>query len=113
MKSVPRHGVRGSLFVALIAVFFLVSARPALSQTIDYEFNDSHFHLTNFNQEGPTVRDFLNMMGTNWPGSLDRQRSSATVVLQHRWGPRAHILPPFVCSVVLLLLCRRADRDGL
>jgi Amidohydrolase len=64
MKSVPRHSVRGWLLVALIAVFFFVSARPAISQTIDYEFNDSHFHLTNFIQEGPTIREFLKMMGT-------------------------------------------------
>ena len=29
-----------------------------------YEFNDSHIHLTNYIQEGPDIRDFLNMMGT-------------------------------------------------
>jgi amidohydrolase family protein len=51
------------LFVALNAVLFLVSVGPARSQTSNYEFNDSHFHLINLIQEGPTVRDFLNMMG--------------------------------------------------
>jgi predicted TIM-barrel fold metal-dependent hydrolase len=30
----------------------------------NYEFNDSHFHLTNNVQEGPEIHDFLNMMGT-------------------------------------------------
>jgi predicted TIM-barrel fold metal-dependent hydrolase len=29
-----------------------------------YEFHDSHIHLTNYIQEGPDIRDFLNMMGT-------------------------------------------------
>ena len=28
-----------------------------------YEFNDSHFHLTNYIQHGPALRDFLRMMG--------------------------------------------------
>jgi Amidohydrolase len=32
-------------------------------QTNDYDFNDSHCHLTNNIQEGPSVRDFLSMMG--------------------------------------------------
>ena len=30
----------------------------------NYEFNDSHFHLTNYVQEGTDVRDFLRLMGT-------------------------------------------------
>lgn len=29
-----------------------------------YDFNDSHFHLTNYIQEGTDVHDFVNMMGT-------------------------------------------------
>ena len=28
------------------------------------EFNDSHFHLTNYVQEGADIHDFLKMMGT-------------------------------------------------
>ncbi|SRR5579871_2345505 len=28
------------------------------------EFNDSHFHLTNYIQQGTDIHDFLNMMGT-------------------------------------------------
>ena len=51
------------LLVGLIAVFLLISATPARSQTHIYEFNDSHFHLTNNVQEGPNIHDFLNMMG--------------------------------------------------
>jgi hypothetical protein len=44
---------------------FIVRVAPARSQTTNYEFNDSHFHLTNNIQKGPTIRDFLNMMGNN------------------------------------------------
>ena len=29
-----------------------------------YQFNDSHFHLTNYIQEGTDIRDFVGMMGT-------------------------------------------------
>lgn len=29
-----------------------------------YEFNDSHFHLTNYIQEGTDIHDFLKIMGT-------------------------------------------------
>lgn len=29
-----------------------------------YEFNDSHFHLTNYIQRGPDLHEFLRMMGT-------------------------------------------------
>src|SRR4029079_15079931 len=29
-----------------------------------YEFNDSHFHLTNYIQEGTDIHEFLDMMGT-------------------------------------------------
>jgi amidohydrolase family protein len=30
----------------------------------EYAFNDCHFHLTNYVQEGTNIRDFLNIMGT-------------------------------------------------
>jgi hypothetical protein len=38
----------------------LVSAQPRDS----YEVNDTHFHLTNYIQEGTNIRDFLKIMGT-------------------------------------------------
>src|SRR6187549_2521105 len=38
---------------------------PVSAQTgAGYEMNDSHFHLTNYVQEGTDVRDFLRIMGT-------------------------------------------------
>ena len=47
---------------ASLAVLFLLAVSPARSQTTNYEFNDSHFHLTNNIQEGPSIQDFLKMM---------------------------------------------------
>jgi Amidohydrolase len=52
------------VLVGLIAVLLLIGVTPARAQTNNYEFNDSHFHLTNNIQEGPNIRDFLGMMGS-------------------------------------------------
>jgi len=51
------------IIVGPMDVFFLLCTATARSQTNGYDFNDSHFHLTNNVQEGPSVRDFLDMMG--------------------------------------------------
>jgi predicted TIM-barrel fold metal-dependent hydrolase len=52
----------GVLLVVLTgARFFSQSVAPAKTT---YEFNDSHFHLTNYIQEGISIRDFLQIMGT-------------------------------------------------
>ena len=47
---------------AVCALLSLVSG-PRVSARADYAFNDSHFHLTNYIQEGITVQDFLKIMG--------------------------------------------------
>jgi hypothetical protein len=56
------HWQMGAILVALIA-----GGRPAAAQTggrpTAYEFDDVHFHLTNYIQEGADVRDFLRIMG--------------------------------------------------
>jgi Amidohydrolase len=46
----------------LLGALALAAARPAQSDT--YEINDSHFHLTNYVQEGPPMHDFVNIMGS-------------------------------------------------
>src|SRR5580765_7243303 len=51
-------------FAGPIAMLLLVSVRSARTQTSNFEFNDSHFHLTNNVQEGPSIHDFFNMMGS-------------------------------------------------
>jgi predicted TIM-barrel fold metal-dependent hydrolase len=55
--------MQGMMIVGPMAVFFLFCAATARSQADDYDFNDSHFHLTNNVQAGPSMSDFLNMMG--------------------------------------------------
>ncbi len=49
-------------FSLLLAVAF--GAVPANPQSNSYEVNDSHFHLTNYIQEGTDIHAFLKIMGT-------------------------------------------------
>ena len=46
------------------ALAFWTTAAVAQSQASNYLFNDSHFHLTNYIQEGTDIQDFLQIMGT-------------------------------------------------
>lgn len=64
MRLVSWQYVKLWLVVGMVAMLLLFGAAPARSQTTNYEFNDSHFHLTNNIQEGPSIHDFLNMMGS-------------------------------------------------
>ncbi len=48
-----------TLFVCILAI---ILSRPAGAKE-PYLFNDSHFHLTNYIQEGPDVHAYLAMMG--------------------------------------------------
>ena len=65
-----RHIGRHPNAVALVPVtFFLIwslasSAEQPAAQGSAAEFNDSHFHLTNYVQEGIDVHQFLKIMGT-------------------------------------------------
>src|SRR5688572_28030096 len=53
-------GIRRSACALLVALC-LTGAGGAQSS---YELNDSHFHLTNYVQQGTDIRDFLKIMGT-------------------------------------------------
>ena len=46
----------------MLAAPFAHSERSAAPQQ-NYELNDSHFHLTNYVQEGTNIHDFLRIMG--------------------------------------------------
>src|SRR6187402_1030976 len=52
----------------LISLVLLLAAGPSSAQGASkadgYVVNDSHFHLTNYVQEGADIRDFLKVMGT-------------------------------------------------
>jgi len=54
----------GSWGVATALALFIVSARVSAQAARDDEFNDSHFHLTNYVQKGTDIRTFLQIMGT-------------------------------------------------
>src|SRR4029077_12925097 len=59
-----RHAALGS--IAGLALLALVLARTVVAQGqgAANEFDDSHFHLTNYIQQGITPREFLQIMGT-------------------------------------------------
>jgi hypothetical protein len=47
-----------------MATPFAHSEQAAAAPSQGYELNDSHFHLTNYVQEGTNIRDFLKIMGS-------------------------------------------------
>jgi amidohydrolase family protein len=67
------HMTTHSLARAAAAIAFFVASHPATAQSVaragDAQFDDSHFHLTNYIQEGTDIRDFLRLMGTRVPRS--------------------------------------------
>jgi hypothetical protein len=58
--------VLGAFFALTLLLLVVVRARPldAQRQIAANEFDDSHFHLTNYIQQGIGVRKFLEIMGT-------------------------------------------------
>ncbi len=58
--------VLSAFFALTLLALLFVRARPldAQGQGAANEFYDSHFHLTNYIQEGISVRQFLEIMGT-------------------------------------------------
>ena len=71
MRRFRLHGAGLAWAVVVLGVSAVVglSARRVLAQQptaggVESSFNDSHFHLTNYIQEGIDVRRFLEIMGT-------------------------------------------------
>jgi len=67
MRSLSRSLPLASRIACLSAACVLATAlhaqpRPAAPS---YQFNDSHFHLTNYVQEGVDIHDFLKIMGND------------------------------------------------
>lgn len=54
--------VGGVLGLALSVLSFSLAEAQAPSQG-EYKYNDSHFHLTNYVQEGTNIKDYFAMMG--------------------------------------------------
>ncbi|HXH67008.1 MAG TPA: amidohydrolase family protein [Candidatus Limnocylindrales bacterium] len=65
MKKCSLRCARWLLLVGLLAGFLTPAVTPLRAQSAGYEFNDAHFHLTNNIQEGPSIHDFLGMMGSH------------------------------------------------
>ena len=59
----PRPSLRAILATALLMLSAGAAGRQAESGPTD-AFNDSHFHLTNYIQQGIDVRQYLKIMGT-------------------------------------------------
>jgi hypothetical protein len=49
--------------VAACSALLAVPARAGAAEP-DYQFHDSHFHLTNYVQQGTDIQRFLEIMGT-------------------------------------------------
>jgi len=69
----------------VIVIALLVFSIPVVAQAPanDYLFNDSHFHLTNYIQEGIDIHDFLKIMG-NKAGRV----ALFGIPLQQQWSYR-------------------------
>ena len=70
---------------ALASILIFLSIVAAAQAQVDngYQFNDSHFHLTNYIQEGTTIREFLKIMGTTTGRSV-----LFGIPLQQQWSYR-------------------------
>jgi hypothetical protein len=76
----PRHWLRSGL--TAIALLGLVIV-PTTIHAAGYELNDSHFHLTNYIQQGIDIRKFLDIMGSRvWRVAL------FGIPLQQAWSYR-------------------------
>jgi hypothetical protein len=58
MRRLPKSAL---LIVSFVFCFVSISTAQ-VSSPPDYLFNDSHFHLTNYIQEGTNIHDFLKIM---------------------------------------------------
>jgi predicted TIM-barrel fold metal-dependent hydrolase len=61
MRSVARLSIAGAIALGILAAAPAMPAGQVPAQ--GYVVNDSHFHLTNYVQEGTNIRDFLKIMG--------------------------------------------------
>jgi len=67
----------------IFSLLILLVTLSAQAQTGTYELNDSHFHLTNYIQEGTNIQDFLKIMG-NKVGRV----ALFGIPLQQQWSYR-------------------------
>jgi hypothetical protein len=71
------------LLLLTLSISTLAQSESRATQTSNYLFNDSHFHLTNYIQEGTNIHDFLKIMG-NKVGRV----ALFGIPLQQQWSYR-------------------------
>jgi hypothetical protein len=59
-----RHSWRAAAALVILAVTAASAAAQRPTAAAGYDFDDVHFHLTNYVQEGTVIREFLRLMGT-------------------------------------------------
>ena len=79
----PRLRIRFAWSLLAIAVLAITAPGGAAPVASGYQFDDSHFHLTNYIQEGITVQQFLKIMGTRVGRS-----TLFGIPLQQQWSYR-------------------------
>jgi len=72
-----------NVFAIILALLLFAGTSLAQTPSNDYLFNDSHFHLTNYVQEGIDIHDFLKVMG-NKAGRV----ALFGIPLQQQWSYR-------------------------
>jgi len=90
-RLMPRHHMRRRVLIALIGLAALAGTgsvltrpqaqTPPAGRAAAEEFNDSHFHLTNYVQKGIDVRQFLKIMGQRV-----RRSTLFGIPLQQHWS---------------------------
>jgi len=89
IRPVSPHRLTPALHATALALALVLSGRahaaPASTpaKPAGYEFDDSHFHLTNYIQEGITPQQFLKIMGTRVGRS-----TLFGIPLQQQWSYR-------------------------
>jgi hypothetical protein len=66
MKAIRMHRAKTSIVLCAALILFVVplAAQNRSTESNGYLFNDSHFHLTNYVQEGVDIHDFVKIMGS-------------------------------------------------
>jgi Amidohydrolase len=74
--------VVATVSVLTLALPFAISSRAEAqgTSTGDYKYSDSHFHLTNYVQEGTSVKDYVAMMG-----NVVKRSTLFGIPLQQMW----------------------------
>jgi len=62
--AMRRFSCVASIGAVVLSAWIGLRMQSAVSQTASYELNDTHFHLTNYIQEGTDIHEFLKMMGS-------------------------------------------------